>query len=149
MILLTVLQHPLCCWVDLHLLYYSEEQILYICCNYTVSLITNDRKCNFWHKALWMLYQILLSQSTRVKWSVFACWWARGGSRLMERGGQNELRLSGLVQNEFQKKVRASKNGCPPYQTKHLSLIECIKMLTWFARYCFNAVTALLGWLFY
>ena len=25
----------------------------------------------------------------------------RGGSRLMERGGQNELRSSGLVQNKF------------------------------------------------
>ena len=33
----------------------------------------------------------------------------RDGSRLMERGGQNELRLSGLVQNEFQKRSQPVK----------------------------------------
>jgi len=42
----------------------------------------------------------------------------------MERVGQNELRYYGLSGRP--KMVTASKNSCPPYQTKYLPLIKII-----------------------
>ena len=93
-------------WETLHLLHHRSNSIVMKWLSINVWSVEPAIRKSLLYKVQSKFYSTLLHKVQYCSNIAKMGCYSRDGSRLMERGGQNELRLSGLVQNEFQKRLQ-------------------------------------------